>query len=268
MKASVRILQDKFKGKIVGVIAPGKSLEELERRIEEFRDLPIVWVGMNLFDCVEPILKKINKSFTMVGDTATVGIEREAWYETNIRLPRVVSFLERENVVYMTSNIVRDFCFLKTGNKALYEKYANKISIIEEVFNLSSLPIHIKDELRKPPPNSISLAFAAVIAGGAKKLITFGYDGYPHRPTNTSEGILNSYYKPEENNIERQHAFGKVTPGNLVGDTKTFNERWNTLFRLYKEVFDNKSIDMVNCSPNSVYTKIRKISYDELKKEF
>lgn len=268
MNDSIKRLQDKLKGKIVGVIAPGRSLKELEKRIEEFRNLPIVWVGINLFDCLEPILIKINKSFIMIGDTATVGIERETWYETNVRLPRIVPFLERENIIYLTSNVVIDFCFLKTNNKALYEKYKDKISIIEEVFNLSALSAQIKDELMKPPPNSISLTFAAVIAGGAKKLITFGYDGYPHKPTNTSEDILNSYYKPKENNLERINAFGKVTVGNLVGDTKTFNEKWNNLFRLYKEVFKNQSIDMVNCSPNSVYTSVRKISYDQLKGEF
>lgn len=262
---SVDNIKRVVKGKIVGMVTGGKSIEELESRIEEFKDLPIVWASMNRFDMMEKaILGKVNKHFTVISDCATVGFEKRNKYEREIRFPKFEEFLLRnEDNVLLTSHIVINQAFVELNRGDLYTKYKRKFSIIEELFESTQ---DRPAQLWRQAPNSITLAFAGLIAGQAKKIIVFGMDGFAFDINMTTEQILNSYYRSDAVKHDRLMAFGSETSGNLVGDTVSFNKKFDELHKTYQSVYHNPC-EIVNCSPNSHIDVLRKISYDDLKDE-
>lgn len=243
--------------RVVGVLAHGKSIEELERRIEEFKDLNICWVGLNLFTIFEDhILSKIHKKLDIVFACDTAPDMTRGNYEINVRLPRIEKFLKREadNIWITTNGMFRDS--IKIYRPDLLEKYSHKIMEIDHLFPREN----IRDYMEVP--NSITLLIGAMIAGGAKKIILFGIDGYNGDP---KEGI-NSYYCKEDNRAERQAVLGCDVDLGINRDTGLFDKMFPTNLRNYRKLFGN-NCEVVNCSPNSIFTSIRKINYDQLKDE-
>lgn len=265
MNDSRGVITDLVKGKTVCFITGGRSIEELEKRIEEFKDLPIIWTSMNRFDMMEEyILEKIGKKFDMISDCSTVGFERRHKYEREIRFPKFEEFLTREeNNVLLTSHIVIEQAFVELNRGDLPTKYKHKIAIVEEIFDSCQ---EKPAEFWTPPPNSLTLSLAGIIAGQAKKIIMFGFDGFPYSKEMTTDQILDSYYKPKIIREDRRKAFGDVTSGNLVGDTISFNKRFPNILRVYQSSFKNP-VEIVNCSPNSFITAFRKTDYDHVKEE-
>ena len=70
-----------------GLCLQGKSIQELEDRIEEFKDLNICWGAMNRFDVYQDyIFNKIGKNLLITMDVGEVHYEEA--YENVIRIPR------------------------------------------------------------------------------------------------------------------------------------------------------------------------------------
>ncbi len=263
---SIDNIRKVVEGKTICLITGGKSIEELESRIEEFKDLNVLWAGMNRFELVEDnILKKINKHFDIIGDCSTVGYELRNNYERKVRLPRFEEFLTREeNNMLMTSEIVITQSFVELSRGDLPTKYGHKIAVIEEIY---SYPESRPPELWSPPPNSLCLAISMLVAGMAKKIICFGFDGFPYSKNMTTDQILESYYKSDKIKEDRIIAFGSVTSGNLVGDTVSVNKKFPSLWSMYKSVYNNPTVEIVNCSPKTFITAIKTINYNQLKGE-
>jgi hypothetical protein len=237
------------------VVAKGASLEILKERIEMFKDLDICWVSLNSFNYIEDtILSKINKQFELLSNCATVlNVEH---YEKTVRIPRMETYLKRPNNLFMTSELVLQECFRDMKRNDLLEQYKDKIVTIDSLFSLPScLP-----EVWNQPPNSITLLFAFLIAGGAKKVVIFGLDGYQ----SSVPGIL-SYYMPDFIRQERLDAFGDIRDGSIRGDGDDFNIRWKDILTLYKNSFNNPDVQFFNCSSISTITAIPKITYDQIK---
>lgn len=252
-------IQKFVKGKVCGVIAPGSSIKELEERIVGFKDLPIVWVGMNIFEYIEEgILSKINKQFTIVSDCTTVSFKKD--FEPH-RVERFEKYLSRDNNLLVTSRLVIKEC-LQYRRPDLLEKYADKILAIDDSlkFEDAKTPAIV----RGIPPNSITLLLGTLVCGLAKKIIMFGLDGRTE-DNNTS---IDSYYKREPIKASRTLAYGKYTNiGSLTSDSLSFEEKFPNLFNIYKTMFGNKNIEIVNCSPKSMFTIFRKISYNNVAEE-
>jgi hypothetical protein len=111
-------------------------------------------------------------------------------------------------------------------------------------------------------PNSVTLLIAACIAGGAKKIITFGLDGY----NGDIKKGLESCCHPEIVREERLLALGSKDDPGINRDTDLFEKNFGRLYEEYKKLF-NSNTEIFNCSPSSVYTCIKKITYDEAIKE-
>ena len=162
-----------IRGRPCFVVAKGASLKILKNRIKEYKDLDVCWVTLNDFHYIEnTILCHIDKKFDLVSDCATV--KRVEYYENNVRLPRFESYLRRENNLLMLSELVIQQCFRDQKMNHLLDKYEDKIITIDELFSLPECP----KEVWEAPPNSITLLYAFLIAGGAKKIVLFGLDGY------------------------------------------------------------------------------------------
>ncbi len=252
-------LKKVIKGRTCFVVAKGKSIEELERRVEEYKDDDICWVTLNDFNYIEDgILSKIGKNFDIVSDCATV--EKIDEYEPTIRIPRFEKYLARnEKNILAISELVVTECFDRFQREDLMISYEPKILTIDSLFKMPQCPKEVWDA----PPNSITLLFAFLVAGGAKKIVVFGLDGCP-------KGMdpFESYYKKEIVIAERDVGFtiNKRT-GSLASDASDFNKKFENIFALYKRAFDNPNVDIVSCTPKTEITSIRRIDYNQVRGE-
>jgi len=241
-------------GKTVCVTCLGKSIEELEKRIELFRNKDIVWVGLGQFDIVYfNILLKIKHNFTIIFDTATV-IERYCKdYEMNVRFPRIINFFKNSNnSLWITSDgMIRDS--IKPYMPELLAHYGQKIRIVDELF-----PIDTRRDYMEVP-NSLCLLLGVLLYGQAKQIIIFGSDGYKGDPKLN----LYSYYKPELVRQERMAALGQDWDEGINRDTVNFAEQTESKIKLYSKYFKH-SCPIYNCSPSTYYTYPQRITYDEL----
>lgn len=239
--------------RVVCVMVPGKSIEELENKIEEYRDCDICWVSLNLFTVMEDyILSKINKKLDIILDCSTVAESLSSQFE-RIRLPRIEDFLKRsDNNLWLTTHgFIRDIVTIHKPN--WLSLYDNKIMIIDSIFPKDNIAQYMS------VPNSLTLLIACLVAGKAKKIILFGLDG-----CKTTSNNISTYYKPEMQAKDKILAVGDVKDVGIPRDSNNFEIKFTQLFNTYKSLF-NHELEIYNCSPNSEYNCITKINYDQVK---
>lgn len=239
----------------VAIMVHGKSIETLEQRINEYKDLDVCWVSMNLFSIMEKfILSKINKKLDIVLDCSTVANSNLVNYENNFRQPRLKEFLSKQyNNLWVTTKGIIDLYKNIINKNKFINTYINKILIVDTIFPPSQIAKYMS------VPNSLTLLIAAIIAGGASKIVLFGCDGYRGK---VSIGI-NSYFKPNLQRIERYNALGSSLDPGVNRDTDGFEGRFSRLYKEYKLLFNN-NVEIKNCSNISVYKCLPKITYDEV----
>ena len=262
-------IKEIIRGRPCCVIAKGASLNILKDRIKEYQDIDICWVTLNDFHYIEQtILAQIDRKFNLVSDCATV-LTVES-YEQFVRIPRFTDYLGRDDNLLMLSELVVQQCFRDQKREELLEKYGSKMITIDELFSLPQCPKEVWDK----PPNSITLLFAFLIAGGATKIINFGLDGYQSN-TNT-EGVskefiqttgtaILSYYMPEIVKQERMDGFGDYRNGSLKGDGQDFDNRWAEIRKVYQSAFNNPDVKFYNCSPITTIRAFDIIDYSDVK---
>jgi hypothetical protein len=135
-----------------------------------------------------------------------------------------------------------------------WEKYKEQTLIVDTLWPRDEIPKYMD------VPNTLTMACGTAIAGGAKKIILFGCDGYTG-PVNTGEGIL-TYYRPEEVKKERMAALGSIEDPGINRDTGAFQKRFKECYLRYANLFNNCP-DVYNCSPITLYDHMRKINYDQ-----
>ena len=259
MTNPIEKLQSIIRNRTCIVLSKGRSLEDLEQMIHKLSDYDICWVGQNRTDYIEDkLLAPINKQIDLVVECATVF--RKESYESEYRLPRLTKFLERENNLLLTSELVLDECFRTYGPQIL-EKYKDKIITIDSLFNLSNVP----KKVWEPPPNSLTLLLCFLIAGQAQKIILCGVDGF----ISNDVDIFNTYYQSEIVAEERIRTF-KNAPnfkGSVPADIEAFNLNFPDLLVIYQKAYNNLNVEIVNCSPQSIIDVFRKIDYNKLEQE-
>jgi hypothetical protein len=229
------------------LVAHGRSLEELERKIGRFINLDVVWCSMSTFDVPEDyILSKINKHFTVVYDSSTV--ENAIDYEIAVRIPRLSKYLDRdEDNIYICTRTDHSNLYQLRDNLRLdfNKKYKNKIICAEDIgINPNDFCV------------SLHLFIACLYKMGTKKVILFGADG-----GSIYGNSIESYYNWRL--IENDKKIAGNLTYNMVGDTNNINSTYGVLME--------KSLGYIpkvlNCSPDSTYTVFEKITYEEVLKE-
>ena len=253
-------LENLVKNKIVGVALHGKSIEELEERIELFKDLDIVWVSLNAFDIIETyILNKINKKLSLIYCLADYWPE----IEKNIRIPLLIEAINRGSLMiakkYLFENI-----FPENGAPDFFGKYRDKIFLIEDFIDINHFSI--ENLLSHYTVSSLGYILSTLSILKAKKIILFGCDG----------GIKNditSYYKSDihiERRVLAPYKLKDFEDGmlfNIQSDTDILNtEFWKT-YLTCMTLFNITPPPILNCSPNSYVTTFPIITYDSLLKE-
>jgi len=246
-----------IKNKNVVIMSHGKSIEELEERIDEFKDYDIVWTSLNQFTIVEDfILSKIGKRLSIVLDCSSVADSRIRLFEYKLRMPRLCEFLSRsENNIWVTTKGIIHLYhrFLNEGD--FIRNYRHKIFLVDEIFPRSKIGYFMS------VPNSITLLIALFVQAQAKNIIMFGFDGY----TGGLEEGINFCYKPRHQALERTIALGTLMDNGINRGTIAFESNFCRIFKEYKTMFNSKT-NIINCSPNTYYTCIEKVNYDEVKK--
>jgi hypothetical protein len=236
-------------GRVCGMVASGGSIKALEECVKK---IDICWLGMGVFNIPEKgIFKPAGKRFDIVFDCSSIPHARIPHYEGLWRIPRFEEYLSRpENNMFITTHGMLRDCFKAMGREDLLVKYDKKIMLIDKLF-----PDHSWMDV----PNSATFATAALIAGGAKKVILFGVDGY----TGKLETGISTYYKPNEFLLDRIAALGSMEDAGINRDTSNFEQRFSSLIERYQNLFKNPA-KVYNCSPITLYTCVEKITYEQL----
>jgi len=230
--------------KTICVIIHGRSVEELERRIEDFRYLDVVWGSMSTFDIPQKyILDKINKQFSIVFDSSTVKNANE--YELTIRIPKLIS--------YLSANSNNKYICTKTDKNNLFNLRNTLLLSFNEDFK--NQIIYTENLGIDPNPFCVSLHLyiACLIKLGFEKIILFGADG-----GGKWGNSIESYYKWEEVKKDKEVA-GNLSY-NMIGDSDNVNIYFNpimiSIFGYIPTIF--------NCSDISLYNTFKKINYEEV----
>ena len=243
-----KIVEDK----IVCIAMHGKSLEELEDRIEDFNSDKICWASCNAFDIVEDyILSKINKKLDIIGCFAEYFPE----IEKEVRIPALIKALDNGSFV-----LAQEYLFTKTfpenGYGELLSKYISQILIIKSLARL----------LKQDRVSSLGFMLCALSIAGAKDIILFGCDGIGPEVTD----YLGTYYKsdihikrrvlPRFKGVKVRDGYFSSVQSDTIHFNNNFNDYYSRCLRQFK-VFTTPKIS--NCSMSSVITNFKKIFYDE-----
>jgi len=232
----------KYRCKTCFFLCHGKSIEELELRINEFKDFDVLWGSMSSFDIHDSYTTKAGINLNVVYDCSTVANAKD--YELSVRIPRLKKFLNLNQNNHYICN--------RTGRGNLWQLRQD----IYPEFNREywSQIIYTEDIGVDPTPYCVSLHLYIAIMSllGIDKIILFGADGGGIHGNN-----VESYYKSDEVLADKLVA-GNVNY-NMVGDTNNINSTFAS------HMFHNLGFipNVINCSPYSTYTVFRQMNYNE-----
>ena len=237
-------LREIINNRICAVIAHGKSVEELDKRIAEFKDFNLCWCGMNYFEPTEAILNKIGKQFEIVFDCSQT--ENFKNYELNWRLPKLRKYLSRDtNNCFVTLGATLGQLWQNIGIGEFKTLFQNKIVYGESLgFDTDQFCV------------SLPLFITCLIVEKAKAIIVFGMDA--------NVNGINGYYKPELMVEDKKMAGHEKFVIHVKGDAHNINTSYPEMLN---KILSNKGInkpEIINVSPNSDVTIFKKMNYNEI----
>lgn len=237
-------LRNIVSNKICAIVAHGKSIEELEKHIVDFKDFDLCWCGMNYFIPTENILKKVGKMFDVIFDSSLT--ENAKNYELNWRLPKLTEYLSRNyNNCFLTLSHNLPPVWQAVGKGEFATIFQNKIVYGEDLgFNTDQFCV------------SIPLFISCLVVEGAKAVIVFGMDAN----VNGVEG----YYRPDLMIEDKKMAGHEKFFINVKGDAHNVNTSY---IKVLDEICKSKTIkkpEIINVSPNSAITIFKKMNYNEV----
>lgn len=257
---AIKKLQQLVRNRVIGVMIPGKSIENLEKTIEEYKDYDICWASLNLFEPMNGfILSKINKSLDIVFHSYTLSISRDKKikYEKENRIPRLTKFLNTKssNLILSTWRLMGSN-YRDLGLEYFYERNEKRIILIDYLFSTLT------------GVNSTQLLLTTLGISNPKKIILFGLDGFK----GGSDKAIHSYYKEELQSKEKRLNYGiednKPIAVPITSTTEDMQKNFISVYQDYCNRCNIKNIpEIINCSPNSLFTIFRKIDYNQLKGE-
>lgn len=246
-------LREIIDGRPVAILAGGHSINELEKRIIELRHADICYFGLNGFVQEKYILQQIDKHISVLLCSSREGIPK---LEKDI-----IKFLRRDEDNMFVSSFWRNTFELMDSDFDLSQflsKYDRKLMFFslsfERIVPNSNHPLHFIVS------NSLLALIQLAIIGKASRIVLFGADGGCER------GVEEWYYRQSDPG-HKGSAMGEYRVGpkeNLINDTnKYFNPIAEIAIRNLYKTYDLAPIDILNCSPNSIYTPFPIVSYDD-----
>ncbi len=232
-------LTDVVGGRTVALLLNGGSLGTLEKRIKDFTQFDLCFMGINRFRGIEQsILAQIDREFDVIFCMSEQDIPR--------RIRDLKLFLARDTDNLLMTTLCA-MTWLGEGDRNLVlDNHSDKLYLMPRLLCRPAYPI------------SLEVIVEELIKAGVKQLILFGADGYlePSMAGKSEleiirwnqQRMLDTYYEPEFFKEERR------ATGVGIG-TVRFNKNFK---------YQPDKIQIINCSPESHYAHIPKMSYDEL----
>jgi len=256
-------LVDKIKNKIVCIVLHGKSIEELENRIEEFNNDNICWVSMNTFDIVQNnILNKINKQLDIIYHFSL----HRGNIEIEVQIPNLKQAIDKGSLLITNKNLFID-AYTRLQQEEFINEYKDKVLLLDDIKTKANIPLE-KVEAGLP---TICYILYSLIIMGASKIIVFGFDGSDY-DINTSD--MNSYYKSDivfSRTVlpkEKVENLAKGFLGSIGYDTLSINNNFLAIYEKIKSSFNLSELPIIlNCSPISKIKVFKIIDYNEALEE-
>ena len=249
-------IQEKIENKVIGLIGAGRSLEELETRIEEFKDLDICWVSLDSFEVIDDyIFSKIDKKIEIIFSFGHFKPEEEIKKINNI-----IKFLKNGGLLVTNIFLRKYHNSIKFGD--FYNEYKKNIFIIEE-FKKNERMFYEFMSTPNKPTNSMILILPYLILQEPKKIILFGFDGGVYDEKNNNISYIKSIYYKSDIMEDR-----KIGDPFIPEEIARINEYLPSMHKIVKDLFQlGSEPEIINCSQNSQWEHYRKINYNQLKEE-
>lgn len=244
----------------VAIILRGASVTELEARITELQDCDICYFGVNVFTEIEKhILEKISRRLSLlmcgspsalykgINDGNIIGfLERQ---EDNILVSERVSFRLLEAEGFNLKKLIKGY-----DKKLLFYSAAPSITVTTQAGKepLYLLPPSAERPLHFLKQSSLSMLLALALIGKAPMVVVFGGDG-----GKISRQEL--YYRESGSHDMSETEVEE----SLSWDTERFNVVMPLMIEKIYKLYNLKPVDIINCSVQSHYTPLKKLSYDE-----
>ena len=232
-------LSDAIAGRTVALLLNGGSIKELEDTIKGFACFDLCFMGINRFSAIErDILAVANKAFDIVFCMSEQDIP--------CRIRDIRGFLARDEKPLLMTTLCALTWLDEADRNWLLDVHSKQLYLMPRLLCRPAYPI------------SMEVIIDELIKVGVGQLILFGADGYmePAMKGNTELEIirwnqrkmLDTYYDQDFFKLERR------ATGVGVGTV-----RFNKNFR-----YEPAKMRIVNCSPNSHYEHIPKMSYEQV----
>jgi hypothetical protein len=219
----------------------GSSINELEQRIEEFKDFNICWTSLGQWDLMETyILNKIGKELEITFDCAEV--EKPIRFEILKRLPRLEEFLSRSsNNFHITMRHHSISKLRKVIGSNIEDRFVNKIIYAEDICPAQAFCV------------SFPLFITCLWALGVKKIVLFGADG--------NSNSIDTYFHPEE--VLAEKIIANNESYNMTGDSGWTASGFPKIMQQLEKESGKKFPEIINCSLNSIHSLWQKKSYSD-----
>ena len=256
-------LINKIKDKTVCVLLHGKSIEELEDRIEEFKNDNICWISMNEFDIIQDnILNKIDKQLDIIYNFSL----HRGNMEKEIQIPNIKQAIDKGSLLITNKNLFID-AYTRLQQEEFINEYKDKVLLLDDIKTKENIPL---EKVVSGLPTICYILYSLAIMG-ASKIIIFGFDGSDYYVNSLN---YSTYYK---SNIELSRmVLPKEKAENLpkgllaaVGyDTITINNNFLNIYEKIKSDFNLLKLPTIlNCSPISKIKVFKIINYNEALEE-
>ncbi len=226
-------------GRTVALLLNGGSIMTLKARIIDLDQFNFCFMGINRFRGIEgDILARVGKEFDIVFCMSEQDIPR--------RISDLKLFLARDTDNLLMTTLCAMTWLGESDRNLVLDNHSDKLYLMPRLLCRPAYPI------------SLEVIVEELIKAGVKQLILFGADGYLEPSMQgkseleiirwNQQRMLDTYYEPEFFKEERR------ATGVGIG-TVRFNKNFK---------YQPDKIQIINCSPESHYAHIPKMSYDEL----
>ncbi|MFC1933569.1 hypothetical protein ACFLXX_00245 [Chloroflexota bacterium] len=255
-------LRQVINGRPVAILLQGPSIIQLEERISELRDCDICYAGLNDFGVIEErILEKINRHLSLFMCSSLIDLRRQ------IENRNLFDYLERQEENLLVSekeSFLIQQLWQPFDLDEFVTKYDRRLLFFVSTFTFMKiqeglfLPVpSIRYPLHFPKQGSFSILLSLALIGGASMIAVFGGDGGIIKK---GEKYFGGYGKGKQEYGMDQ---GSSTDINVFTGTNIFNATMPVMLEKLREIYDIPPVDIVNCSVQSHYTSLRKLSYDK-----
>ncbi len=232
-------LSDVIAGRTVALLLNGGSIKMLEERIGDFAHFNVCYIGINRFSTIErAILTKADKAFDIIFCMSEQDIPR--------RIHDIKLFFGRNTNNLLMTTLCAMTWLDEPHRNWMLDNHVDKLYLMPRLLCRPAYPI------------SLEVIIDELIKANIRNLILFGADGFlePEMKGKSEleiirwnqQKMLSTYYDPGFFQEERR------ATGVGVG-TVRFNKNFK---------YQPEKMRIVNCSPDSFYEHIPRMTYDQV----